>query len=231
MPTEKPEAMSNEMPEAMRSRIHACGVVAVLVIDQADDAVPLARCLLEGGVDIMELTLRTPAAVEAIRRIRGEVPEMLVGAGTVLTPAQVREVAGAGAAFAVAPGLNPAVVAEAGQAGLPFAPGVMTPSEIERAVELGCRVLKFFPAEAAGGLAYLKNVAAPYQHLGLTYMPLGGVSQANARPWLQSPLTLAVGGSWIAKRDAIRDHDWEGIGQSARAIRALVQEIRGGAGQ
>ncbi len=150
------------MYDILHNRLHRAGVIAVLVIDDADDAVPLARALITGGVDCIELTLRTPIAIDAMKRIRVEVPEMFVGAGTVLTPEQVNEVKAAGAAFGVAPGMNPRVVAEARRIGLPFAPGICTPTDIELALEQDCRLLKFFPSEPSGGLAYLRSIAAPY---------------------------------------------------------------------
>ena len=167
--------MDSQFPTSMLDRISSAGVIAVMVVDQAVDAVPLARALIACGIDVMELTLRTPAALEALRLIKQEVPEMLAGVGTVLTRSQIDEVVDAGGAFAVAPGLNPSVVQHAQSLGLPFAPGVATPSEIERAVELGCRELKFFPAEPIGGLQYLRSMAAPYSHLGLKFIPLGGI--------------------------------------------------------
>ena len=137
--------MDSLFPEAMLQRIENCGVIAVLVIDEPENAVPLARALLACGIDAMELTLRTPGAVEALRIVRQQVPEMLAGVGTILRPEQVEEVVDAGAAFGVAPGLNLKVVERAKQLGLPFAPGIVTPSELELAVEIGCRELKFFP--------------------------------------------------------------------------------------
>ncbi|MBU6221232.1 MAG: bifunctional 4-hydroxy-2-oxoglutarate aldolase/2-dehydro-3-deoxy-phosphogluconate aldolase [Planctomycetes bacterium] len=208
-------------------RLHRTGVVAVLVLDDAASAVPLARALLDGGVDCMELTLRTPAALEALTRIVHDVPEMLAGVGTVLTPAQVREVKAAGGAFAVAPGMNPTIVREAERVGLPFAPGVCTPTEIELALELGCRVLKLFPAEPSGGLAYLRSIAAPYAHLGVQYIPLGGVSAANAESYLREPDVLALGGSWLAPRDLIRRQDWSAVAAIAAEATAIVRRVRG----
>lgn len=198
-------------------RICARRVVAVLVIEQASDAVPVARALVDGGVDIMELTLRTDAALDALRAVSAEVPEMLAGVGTILTPAQVIEVTDAGAAFGVAPGVNPRVLQAASDAGLPFAPGIMTPTDIEVALEYGCQVLKFFPAGSAGGLAHLNNIAAPYQHLGLRYIPLGGINQGNLNTYLSSELIAAVGGSWIANRDLIAARNWDQITANAHA--------------
>lgn len=212
--------------ETLRSHLQRSGVVAVLVIDDPADAVPAARALLEGGVDCMELTLRTPAAMEALHRIRKEVPEMIAGVGTILTPEQVGEVAAAGASFGVAPGMNPRVVMEAKQAGLPFAPGICTPSDIEAALECGCRVLKFFPAEPLGGMGYLKSIAAPYAHLGLSFIPLGGVDAENAESYLREPNILALGGSWIAPRDLIRKRDWPAITQRAQQVAEIVKKTR-----
>lgn len=209
------------------ARLQRTGVVAVLVLDDVASAVPLTRALLAGGVDCMELTLRTPAALEALGRIVREVPEMLAGVGTVLTPGQVREVKAAGAAFGVAPGMNPTVVREAERAGLPFAPGVCTPSEIELALELGCRVLKLFPAEPSGGLAYLRSIAAPYAHLGVQYIPLGGVSAANAESYLREADVLALGGSWLAPRDLIRRQDWQAVTANAAEAASIVGRVRG----
>jgi len=172
---------------------------------------------VENGIGVMELTLRTPAALDALRAIREGVPEMVAGVGTVLTREQVREAKNAGAAFGVAPGLNRNVLDEAAKQGLPFAPGVATPSDIEAALEHGCRVMKFFPAEPSGGLAYLQSMAAPYLHLGLHFIPLGGLNEENLRAWLDSPLVCAVGGSWIAPRDLVRAKDWPEIGRRAEA--------------
>lgn len=214
------------IPDTVNHRVSQSGIVAVLVIDDAANAVPLARALLAGGVDVMELTLRTDAALDSLKAIRAEVPEMLAGIGTVLTPNQVEAAHEAGAAFAVAPGFNPRVVRAAKDAGLPFAPGICTPSDIEGALELDCNVLKFFPAETSGGLAHLKNIAAPYQHLGLTYIPLGGVSAKNLGDYVGSPLVAAVGGSWLAKRETIAAKDWAAITANCQEARQIISSIR-----
>ena len=215
------------MTEELFTHLHRTGIIAVLMIDDAEDAVPAARALLAGGVDCMELTLRTPVAMEALRRIRAEVPEMIAGVGTILTPQQARDVKAAGASFGVSPGMNPRVVAEAVQIGLPFAPGICTPSDIEQTLEHGCKLLKFFPAEPCGGLSYLKNIAAPYAHLGLRYVPLGGVDQNNAGSYLSDPLIHAVGGSWLASRQALQSQAWDEITTNARAASQLVTQLRG----
>lgn len=201
-------------------------VVAVLVVDEVTSAVPLAKTLLENGVGCMELTLRTPCAVEALRVIRQEVPEMIAGVGTILTRNQVRAVKNADAAFGVAPGLNRKVLEEAERLELPFAPGIATPSEIETALEHGCRTMKFFPAQSLGGLAYLQCMAAPYQHLDLKFIPLGGLSEATLQSWLESPLVCAVGGSWIAPQKLIQEKNWTEIGARAAAAVAIANEIK-----
>lgn len=213
-------------PADLQARIEREGVVAVLVVDSAGDAVPLARALLAGGISILELTLRTPAALEAVRAIRSEVPAATVGAGTVLSPSQVEELVRAGAAFGVAPGASPGVIASALASGLPFIPGVCTPTEIESSLELGCRLLKYFPAETSGGMRHLAAMAAPYQHLGVRYIPLGGLDQQNAGTYFESPLVAAVGGSWIAERGLVRERAWEAITQRAREATALFRSIR-----
>ncbi|MFC1739437.1 bifunctional 4-hydroxy-2-oxoglutarate aldolase/2-dehydro-3-deoxy-phosphogluconate aldolase [Planctomycetota bacterium] len=207
-------------------RIHNSGVIAVLVIDRVEDAVPLASALVDGGVDIMELTLRTPAAIDALHQIKAKVPKMIAGIGTVLTIEQVMQITEAGAAFGVAPGLNPRIITEAQRIGLPFAPGIATPSDIERSIELGCRLLKFFPAEAIGGLSYLKSIAAPYAHRNLLYIPLGGVNADNMESYLQESTVLAVGGSWIAPRKLIENRNWQAITENARQASRHVKEIR-----
>jgi 2-dehydro-3-deoxyphosphogluconate aldolase/(4S)-4-hydroxy-2-oxoglutarate aldolase len=207
--------MKSQFPEMLLQQVENPGVVAVLVIDDAAHAVPVARALLAGGITAMELTLRTPAAIDALGRIRGEVPEILAGIGTVLTIEQVQAVFEAGGQFAVAPGTNCRVIQAAQQVGLPFAPGIATPSDLETALELGCREVKFFPAEPSGGLSYLRSIAAPYAHLGVRYIPLGGVNVDNLGAYLAEPMVLAVGGSWLATRDMIKNQDWQGIRQRA----------------
>ena len=202
--------------------ISTAGIVAVLVVDEVKDAVPLARALLEGGVTVMELTLRTPAAIEALKEIRREVPAIIAGIGTILTTEQLHAARDAGAAFGVSPGCNPRLLSAAREAGFSFGPGIATPTDIEMALEHGCRLLKFFPAEQLGGLAYLRAMSAPYAHLGVRYVPLGGLTADNACSYLQDPLIAAIGGSWIAPRDVVKANDWEKITASARAAQQLV---------
>jgi 2-dehydro-3-deoxyphosphogluconate aldolase/(4S)-4-hydroxy-2-oxoglutarate aldolase len=212
-------------PELGR-RISDCGVVAVLILDRAEDAVQVARSLMAGGVNAIELTLRTPAALQALKQIRAEVPEMIAGAGTILTPEQVRSVKEAGAHFGVAPGMNPRVLAAAREAGLSFAPGVATPSDIEAALEFECRLLKFFPAEPSGGLSYLNSIAAPYLHFGLKFIPLGGLNPTNMASYLQDPKIAALGGSWLAPRDLINAGSWKEITELATSTTATIRSVR-----
>jgi len=211
----------------LAATVEKAGIVAVLVIDDANDAVPLARALLAGGVNVMELTLRTPAALDALREIKANVPEMLAGVGTILTTTQVDAVVAAGAAFGVAPGCNPRILDAARAAGLSFAPGVSTATDIEIAVENGCKVLKLFPSEPLGGLAYLKAVAAPYAHLGLKYIPLGGVNAKNMATYLSEPLIAALGGSWLAPRDLVKAANWDAITALAAEAVTTIKSIRG----
>lgn len=214
------------MSPSILERIDKTGVLAVLVIDEVKHAIPLAKALRAGGVDAIELTLRTDAAMGAARAIKGEIPEILLGFGTVLTIDQVKAIAAMGADFAVAPGCNPRIIAAAIDHGLSFAPGICTPTDIEVAIEQGCRVCKYFPAETAGGLKHLSNIAGPYQYLGMKFIPLGGLSFSNAESYLDSPIITAIGGSWIAKRSMIMAEDWEGITQNAREIRTLIENKR-----
>lgn len=213
--------------EELQNNIYKSGVIAVLIIDDVENAIPLAHALLDGGITAMELTLRTPAAVESLIKIKTHVPEIMAGIGTILTPDQVKNVSDNGAVFGVAPGLNPNVVKAAQQCRLPFAPGIVTPSDIEIAVELGCKILKFFPAEAAGGLNYLKNMTAPYNHLDLKYVPLGGLNQKNFGEYIESPFILAIGGSWIAKRDIINNKEWKTITENAQQAADVIKKLRG----
>jgi len=197
-------------------------LVAVLVLDDPESAVPLAQSLLEGGVRAMELTLRTPAALEAAERILAELPEMMVGIGTVLNADQVKSVQEIGAAFAVAPATRPEIIRLAHSLGLPFGPGVMTPGDIDLAVAEGVRLLKYFPAESSGGLRHLKQIAAPFAHLGVRYLPLGGITLENVASYFESELVAAVGGSWLAPREAIQARDWGRITSNAHAAMARI---------
>lgn len=208
-------------------RVAQHGIVPVIAIDNADAAIPLADALLQGGLPVVEITFRTAAAAEVIRRIAKERPQVLVGAGTVLTAANLEAAKASGAAFAVAPGLNPAVVKQAQQMGLPFVPGVATPTDIEAGLALGCKLLKFFPAEALGGVAMLEALSAPYKHTGLKFIPTGGVKMANLESYLQVSTVAAVGGTWLAKKEDLMAGNWQEIRTRCQAAVQSVRQTRG----
>ncbi len=201
-------------------------LLAVVTLHDADHAEPMAEALLRGGIDAIELTLRTPAALDSIRRIREAQPDMRLGAGTVLTNRQVDEVLEAGADFAVSPSVNPRLIRHATEAGLPFSPGVMTPTDIDVALDAGCHLLKFFPAGPAGGLAYLNAMAAPFSHLGIGFIPLGGVTTENLLDWLNHPYVVAVGGSWLAPPDDVAAGRWDLLESKARHAVAIASSGR-----
>ena len=209
--------------ETVRKRV----VVPVIAIDDADSALALADALIEGGLPVAEITFRTEAAAKVIGRIAKERPAMVLGAGTVLSVENLKRARDAGASFGVAPGLNPVVVEEAEKIGLPFVPGVVTPSEVEQAMGLGARLLKFFPAEAFGGLKVIKALAAPYGHTGVKFMPTGGVTTANLADYLAVDVVACVGGTWIASREAIAEKKWAQIRDACTAAVEAVRRIRG----
>ncbi|XVS66151.1 bifunctional 4-hydroxy-2-oxoglutarate aldolase/2-dehydro-3-deoxy-phosphogluconate aldolase [Actinosynnema sp. CA-299493] len=194
-------------------------VIPVVVVDDAEHAVPLARALLRGGVRVIELTLRTPAALAAIERVAAEVPGIVIGAGTVTAPEHAEQAAKAGAAFLVTPGSTDRVLDAAEDTGLPFLPGAATVSEAMRLAERGLTSLKFFPAEAAGGVDYLKSIGGPLP--GLRFCPTGGITPATAPNYLALPNVGCVGGSWLAPKDALVSGDWARIEELARAASAL----------
>ncbi len=201
-------------------------LICVAVIEDSKDAAPLADALLAGGLTVIEVTFRTASAAESIAAIRKRVPGMTVGAGTVLTADQVRRAVKAGAQFGVSPGLNEPVLAAAAAAGLPFFPGVMTPTEVDRALQLNQRHLKFFPAEAAGGVAMLRALAGPFGHTGVKFIPTGGITAANLHDYLALPQVAAVGGSWMAERTLVADKAWAKIA----ALTAEAMKVVRGAG-
>ncbi|MGM1064784.1 bifunctional 4-hydroxy-2-oxoglutarate aldolase/2-dehydro-3-deoxy-phosphogluconate aldolase [Saccharothrix sp. Mg75] len=194
-------------------------VIPVVVVDDAAHAVPLARALLRGGIGVIELTLRTPAALSAIERVAAEVPEIVIGAGTVTAPEHAEQAAKAGAAFLVTPGSTDAVLAAAEDTGLPFLPGAATVSEAMRLAERGLTALKFFPAEAAGGVDYLKSIGGPLP--GLRFCPTGGITPESAPRYLALPNVSCVGGSWLTPKDALAAGDFDRVESLARAAAAL----------
>ena len=207
------------------NKLHELGIVPVVVIDDAKDAVPLAKALIEGGLPCAEVTFRTAAAADAIKAIADNFPEMLVGAGTVLTTEQVDKAVAAGAKFIVSPGTNPKVVKYCVEKNIPITPGTCNPSDVEQALECGVNIVKFFPAEPAGGLKYIKAIAAPY--VDVKFMPTGGINANNVRDYLAYNKIWACGGSWMVKGDLIKAGDFEKIKElTAEAVR-IVKEVRG----
>ncbi|MBQ1109668.1 bifunctional 4-hydroxy-2-oxoglutarate aldolase/2-dehydro-3-deoxy-phosphogluconate aldolase [Streptomyces anulatus] len=194
-------------------------VVPVVVLHDAADAVPLARALVAGGLPAIEVTLRTPAALESIRAMAAEVPGAVVGAGTVISPEHVRDTVDAGARFLVSPGWTDALLEAMKASGVPFLPGVSTTSEVVALLERGVREMKFFPAEAAGGTAYLKALSAPLPQA--RFCPTGGISLASAPSYLALPNVGCVGGSWMVPGDAVAAKDWDRVARLAAEAAAL----------
>lgn len=204
------------------SRILAQRILPVATLPDARDAVHVAEALLAGGIGSLEILFRHPAAEQALAAIIRECPDLLVGAGTLLDREQVKRAQGAGAYFGVAPGLSRDVLRAAAELGLPFVPGVMTPTEVESALAEGCRVLKFFPASLAGGVPMLSALAGPYGHTGVKFVVLHGIRPENMGEYLDLPIVGAVGGSWIVAPDVIAAKDWRAITRRAKEAVALV---------
>ena len=203
------------------------GVIPVIAIDSVDDALPLADALLEGGLPVVEITFRTDAAPDVIQRLSEERKELLIGAGTILTPENAEKAKRLGATFAVAPGLNPAVVKKAQEVDLPFAPGFATATDIENALALGCWTLKFFPSEALGGIKMLKALSGPYGHTGVRFVPTGGVKADNLADYITTPSVVAVGGTWLATKADIAEGRWKEISKRAAEAVEIVEHARG----
>jgi len=201
-------------------------LMPVIVIEDAGNAKPLAEALLAGGLNIIEVTFRTEAAAESIRSITESFPEMLVGAGTVVTPEQAKQAVEAGSQFGLAPGTDTETISYFQQQQIPFIPGVMTPSDIQTAVAAGCRRLKFFPAGAAGGCGMLKAIAAPYANLGIKYCPTGGVTLENMSEYLAVSHVFAVGGSWLATPAQIQNQEWDAITTQVREAVELAAKFK-----
>jgi 2-dehydro-3-deoxyphosphogluconate aldolase / (4S)-4-hydroxy-2-oxoglutarate aldolase len=203
----------------IRDLMRASPVMPVIVLERVADAVPLARALAAGGIRVLEVTLRTAAALDSVRAIRAEVPQALVGVGTVTTPAELAAAQAAGAVFGVSPGASPALLRAIAASGLPFLPGVMTPSDVIAAREAGFEALKLFPAAQAGGIGMLKALAGPFP--GLVFCPTGGIDAGSAPDFLALPNVLCVGGSWLAPKALVEAGDWAAIERLARAAAAL----------
>ncbi|MBJ6638478.1 bifunctional 4-hydroxy-2-oxoglutarate aldolase/2-dehydro-3-deoxy-phosphogluconate aldolase [Streptomyces sp. DHE7-1] len=212
--------MTSPLPSASAASVlDLAPVVPVVVVSDVSDAVPLARALVAGGLPAIEVTLRTPAALDAIRAIADAVPEAVVGAGTVLTPEQVDDCVAAGARFLVSPGWTDALLEAMRGSGVPFLPGVSTTSEVVALLERGVREMKFFPAQAAGGTAYLRSLAGPLPQA--RFCPTGGIGPATAPEYLSLPNVGCVGGSWMLPADAVTAGDWGRIEELARAAAGL----------
>ena len=207
------------------TQIENTGIVPVVVLDDPKDAEPLAEALCSGGLPCAEVTFRTPAAAQSIRIMSEKFPHMLIGAGTVLTTEQVDSAVDAGAKFIVSPGLNPRIVKYCTERNIVITPGCANPSDVEQAIENGLDVVKFFPAEQAGGLADIKAIAAPYA--GIKFMPTGGINPKNVRDYLAYDRILACGGSWMVKGDLIRDGKFDEIRELVKEAANIVKESRG----
>ena len=201
------------------------GIIPVIVIEKEEQAVPLAKALVKGGLPVLEVTFRTKAAAAAIAAIRREVPEAVVGAGTVLTVEMLKAAKAAGAVFGVAPGFDPAIVAEAKAQGFPFCPGIATASELSQALTAGCTMVKFFPAEAAGGVKMIKNLLGAFRFTGVKFMPTGGVNLSNVADYLAVPEIICCGGTWIVPKDALASGDYDAIEKLAADASALVRRL------
>ena len=206
-------------------QVAACGVVPVVVLDDAAQAVPTAKALLAGGINAMEITFRTAAAKESIARVAKEVPEMIVGAGTVVNLDNLHDAIDAGAKFIVCPGSDSEIIAEAIKLGVPITPGVVTPSEIMVGLGLGIKVFKFFPAETFGGLKTIKALSGPFPQI--KFIPTGGINQNNAAEYFRNPKIQAVGGSWMVTKDMVASGAFDEITEKSAAATALFREIRG----
>jgi 2-dehydro-3-deoxyphosphogluconate aldolase/(4S)-4-hydroxy-2-oxoglutarate aldolase len=198
------------------AKLRSFGVVPVVAVDSVDQGMRLCEALMEGGLPVAEITFRTKAAEEVIRRAIHDFPGMILGAGTILTIENLHRAFEAGASFGVAPGCNPAIIEEAKRIQFPFAPGVCTPTDVELAMRHGARTLKFFPAEACGGLDMLRALIGPYGHTGIEFCPTGGVNAGNMLRYLALPEVAFVGGTWLAKRDLMLDGNWHRITQLTR---------------
>jgi 2-dehydro-3-deoxyphosphogluconate aldolase/(4S)-4-hydroxy-2-oxoglutarate aldolase len=219
--------MSLSAASSCYARLASAQVVPVITLDRPQDATPLAEVLVAAGIRSVELALRTPAALATLRALHYAAPGLLLGAGTVLTTDQADEARAAGADFALAPGFDAAIVRHCAAIGLPFIPGVATASEIQAAISLGCSLLKWFPAEPLGGVRGLRTLAAPFLHLGIRFLPLGGISMETAAAYLADSHVAAVGGSWIATPELIQRRAWDEIRQNARQATIVAAGTRG----
>ena len=206
-------------------RMRRTGIVPVVVLDDAKDAVPTAKALLTGGVDVMEITFRTAAAADSIKAVSEGCPDMLVGAGTVITLDQCKQALECGAKFIVSPGFDPEVVAWCVERNVPITPGCVTPTEIMAAMKLGLNVVKFFPAGVYGGLKAMKSLSEPFG--GVKFIPTGGVDAKNLKEYLKAPFVYAVGGSWLCPKKEIAAGNFDAVTALCREASEIVREVRG----
>lgn len=210
---------------AVSAALREIRIVPVLVLNDVDSGLRMCELLMECGLPAAEITFRTAAAEAVIREAAKRFPELYLGAGTILNPADLERAFCAGAKFAVAPGFNPTVVKAAIANNWAFAPGICTPSEVEQAMELGCRMLKFFPAEAAGGVKMIKSLIAPYKHMGIQFMPTGGITTGNVAEYLAIWEIVAVGGTWLGKTADIDAGKWDEIRDTVKAAVELKNNL------
>jgi 2-dehydro-3-deoxyphosphogluconate aldolase/(4S)-4-hydroxy-2-oxoglutarate aldolase len=205
----KPKPSAKDSQEKLAALFKSAKVIPVLTIERLEDAVPLAKALVAGGVRVLEVTLRTPVAIEAAKAIMANVPEAIVGIGTILNAGDLARAEALGVKFGISPGATPDLLKAAAASGLPFAPGIATASELMQALAHGFNLVKFFPAERSGGINALRALAGPFPDA--RFCPTGGIGQANAAAWLSEPNVVAVGGSWLCPAADIRSGNWAGI--------------------
>ena len=197
-------------------------IVAGFSVQNLDDAIPIAKSLMEGGINIIELTLRTKNSLKAVEMIAKSVQDMVIGVGTILTTDQLLQAKDNGAHFGVSPGLNKRVLQYAEEIDFSFAPGIATPSDLDCAIDMGYRFVKFFPAEGMGGVNYLKSISAPFSHLDVKYFPLGGINSNNMNEYLNIDNVIAIGGSWIVKDQLVSNKQWKEITKRALEVRNII---------
>ncbi len=204
------------------AKLSACRIIPVLVINSVDEGVKICGIFHDAGFQVVEITFRTVAAPDTIREVSSRFPGLLVGAGTILKVEDLEKACSAGAKFAVAPGCNPKIIRAAEEAEMPFFPGVSNPSDIECAYENGARIMKFFPAEASGGVKMLKALIAPYKHLGIKFVPTGGIDASNVKKYLELKEVLAAGGSWMLRQENVYAGQWDIVERDIRESALLI---------
>jgi 2-dehydro-3-deoxyphosphogluconate aldolase/(4S)-4-hydroxy-2-oxoglutarate aldolase len=217
--------MKKENPESatVPEKLRKCGIIPVLVINTVEEGIRVCDILYRCGLPSAEITFRTSAAEGTIREVLKRFPDMTAGAGTILNTEDLKKAFYAGAKFAVAPGCNPKIMNAAENLGIPFFPGVCTPSDIECAYENGAKIMKFFPSEASGGISILKALIGPYKHLGIKYIPLGGIDASNVNKYFDLKEVLAVGGSWMVKQEDVSAGKWDIVEKNIKEAVALVR--------